>query len=1021
MTRSFGRIAQITACILAVASPVPAQTSKPASDPAKLDALIKTLLEGDYLARLKATDEVLSVPIGTNAQEDLLLDKALPANAKDPEWRLRAATARTVGNRFIWGNAAQPPDPRAVALSIAMAGDENPRVRYNAVYFGLSTIQQKSDDVIAALVKGTVAAPEKGDGADVVGRAAWGLRGAKPDKLLPHVEPYLKNSEKEPRQAQLAYSLFVKATGAEPPGAENMTGGGPFVVEIRIDAPLGGDPKAALEVIRKHVPAELVPVVMIFPYTTESAAYALAQDIKTRRAIVKQLKGVEHVKVSPEVSPATPEIIARITQMSKVPPEQLKRQQQARRQQAAATPSPLAPGEDVRQALLQGDSKRRQAILQYGRNAMSFADLAQDEAGIDVLEALATDPSPTVRNAVGTLLGALVWNRNPQHPRGVALAIKLSADPDPGVAGNAIYHGLSTVKSPMGDDVLRALVAAATTDQPYDHGRIAWGLREEKPERLAPFFELGLKDANFDRAAGLYALFVQATAHEPPDAARFAPVAKFLLWFGQSRDSKHDTPAKLLKAFREHAPEVSVPEVAAYQNGDFAQGSAVLTDLALFRELAAKLKGDPEFYVEDRPQVLLPRRAAALRAQLAKDPKSTISTIRMPAMTYAEVLRDLHAHLGQRYPAFAIKGIDWKKVGDELLPLANDVKSDADFGVLCLRMVARLEDSHAQLVPANAKVPEIELPRFDPGFACLIDDKDRPVVYHVDKGSPADASGVKVGMTVASVDGTPAADAMRAWMDGQRDFIGYSSERYLRYDAARCFFRRMKQGDAVKLEMQDLDGKPHAFELPATLGIRYLPRLPVPIEGINDSGSVEAKNLGDGIGYIYVRRIKPDLPQGLDAALKKLGDIRGLIIDVRGNSGGGFDSREAVANFVPDEAAAADPSRPRYKGPIALLLDERCISAGEGWASWFVATKRAKTFGSTTAGASSRKETYTLTNGMFSVVVPVKAYTGSLDRPIERRGLEPDVPVRCTAADLAAGKDTVLETARAYLKGLKKQ
>jgi carboxyl-terminal processing protease len=222
--------------------------------------------------------------------------------------------------------------------------------------------------------------------------------------------------------------------------------------------------------------------------------------------------------------------------------------------------------------------------------------------------------------------------------------------------------------------------------------------------------------------------------------------------------------------------------------------------------------------------------------------------------------------------------------------------------------------------------------------------------------------------------------------------------------------------------MHDLDGQPHPFELPATLGIRYLPRLPVPIEGVNDSGSVEAKDLGDGIGYVYVRRIKPDLPQGLDAALKKLGDIRGLIIDVRGNSGGGFDTRAAVANFVPDDAAAAnvgDPNRPRYKGPIALLLDERCISAGEGWASWFVATKRAKTFGSTTAGASSRKETYTLTNGLFSVVVPVKAYTGSLDRPIERRGLEPDVPVRCTASDLAAGKDTVLEAARAYLKGLK--
>ncbi|MGB0578918.1 MAG: hypothetical protein ACPGVU_04375 [Limisphaerales bacterium] len=45
----------------------------------------------------------------------------------------------------------------------------------------------------------------------------------------------------------------------------------------------------------------------------------------------------------------------------------------------------------------------------------------------------------------------------------------------------------------------------------------------------------------------------------------------------------------------------------------------------------------------------------------------------------------------------------------------------------------------------------------------------------------------------------------------------------------------------------------------------------------------------------------------------------------------------------------------------------------------------------------------------------MKAYRGYLDRVIERRGLEPDVPLRQTVADLAAGRDTVLEAAREYL------
>jgi C-terminal processing protease CtpA/Prc len=236
----------------------------------------------------------------------------------------------------------------------------------------------------------------------------------------------------------------------------------------------------------------------------------------------------------------------------------------------------------------------------------------------------------------------------------------------------------------------------------------------------------------------------------------------------------------------------------------------------------------------------------------------------------------------------------------------------------------------------------------------------------------------------------------------------------LRYEAARLFARQEHRGAPVKLVLEDPEGKRHEVEVAAkAAGSRYIPRRPVPIEGSDDAADVSWAKLGDGVGYVFVRRIKGDLPESLDKALAALGDIRSLVIDVRGNSGGGFDAARAIRNFAADDPE--EPQRPRFKGPIALLIDDRCISAGEGWASWFIATRRAKLFGSATAGASSRNVNYTLTNGLYSVVVPVKAYTGSLDRPIECRGLEPDVPVRCNAKDLAAGKDTVLETAKQYL------
>lgn len=383
------------------------------------------------------------------------------------------------------------------------------------------------------------------------------------------------------------------------------------------------------------------------------------------------------------------------------------------------------------------------------------------------------------------------------------------------------------------------------------------------------------------------------------------------------------------------------------------------------------------------------------------------------AAGYRQALLDLYNELGRRYPCFELKGIDWAAVGEELLPRADEVENDDQFALLSMELVARLEDSHAWLHAGSRPPPVPPYAAWDPGFACLIDDRGEPAVYYVDAGSPAESAGVKVGMTVLSIDGKPARRAIDDCMAEVSRYAGFSSRRLLEYQAARWFLRRRERGTTVKLEMRSPDGRRQSFSLAATLGVRYLPRLPVPAAGVRDSADVSWTMLDDGIGYLYVRRIRSGLIAELGRAVRALADARGLIVDVRGNSGGGFDAERAHRNFALDDEH--EPERTRFAGPMALLLDARCISAGEGWASWFVATGRARSFGEATAGASSRKTTYTLSNGLYRVTFPVKAYRGFLDRPIERRGLEPDVPVRQTAADLAAGRDTVLEAARRHL------
>lgn len=409
------------------------------------------------------------------------------------------------------------------------------------------------------------------------------------------------------------------------------------------------------------------------------------------------------------------------------------------------------------------------------------------------------------------------------------------------------------------------------------------------------------------------------------------------------------------------------------------------------------------------PDAEVAKQAQRALTKISKIPKEV-----NPNISYEEAFRDLYETLGRDYPCFELKGIDWPTVGSEFLPRAGEVKTDKEFGLLCMELVACLQDSHAQLIDGTAKVPEFPMPRWDPGFACLEDDQKRPVVYYVDADSPAEKAGVKIGMVVLKINELDAAIAIENTMNEIKKYEGYSSDRYLRYHAYRFFTRQIEKRTMVKLEMLDHNDEIITYTLPATSNIRYFPRLPLPMAGINDSDDLSWKMLDHQIGYLHVRRLKENLTDSLDKAIDELKSAEALIVDVRGNSGGGFDSKLAHLNFALDKDTE-QPERPRFKGPMALLIDSHCISAGEGWASWFMRNNRARAFGEATAGASSKKRLYTLRNGLYRIRFPIRAYTGYLDRPIEYLGLPPDVFVVQNREDLIQRRDTVLEMAKKYL------
>jgi len=666
---------------------------------------------------------------------------------------------------------------------------------------------------------------------------------------------------------------------------------------------------------------------------------------------------------------------------------------------------------------LQGSSTSRIDAMKQILAASHTGFVGIDAAYLPALATCADDPSPQVRSQTAILIGCTWIQSVPTPlPQAVAVEEKLAHDSDAVVRHDAVSAGLKPIKD-KSDSVVSALIDSALQPKEYDYRtnvQVIFGLRNVAPDRLLPRLEKFWAGAPADpeRAAWAYALYLGATNQDPPNVGRLDKVGSFAVPFrSKGGYSRQEIDAELLKII---PPEISRQWYLSNARGAIF-GSVIVQGVADRRQTISDL-GTSKMLVAGSTQwceIVTPDLLAEMR-------QADAAAATQPAFpgpeTYTAAFQQLYDHLGQVYPEFQMKGIDWKSVGDQLLPRSRQVRTQREFGLLVEELVAQLQDSHAAVEAGSAQPPDPDLPHWDPGLLCLIDDQDRPVVFYIEPNSTAQQAGVRIGMTILSVNGAPAQDAMRYSMTSTAQYFGVSSPRVARYYAARQFLYQDQRGAPVRLVLEDPAGNHFTAKISADYDSdRYHPRLPLPLPGIAESADISWIRLPQNIGYIHLHRIRDGLEDSLDAALRDLGSARGLVIDVRGNTGGGFDPDRAFHNFDLSAQNTAEPNRPRYPGPIAVLIDEGCISAGEGWTSWFIPNRRAKLFGATTAGASSAKESYTLSNGLYKVIIPVKPYTGFLDRPIERRGLEPDVAVRANAHDLVEDRDTVLDRAVHWL------
>jgi carboxyl-terminal processing protease len=260
------------------------------------------------------------------------------------------------------------------------------------------------------------------------------------------------------------------------------------------------------------------------------------------------------------------------------------------------------------------------------------------------------------------------------------------------------------------------------------------------------------------------------------------------------------------------------------------------------------------------------------------------------------------------------------------------------------------------------------------------------------QGSPAEKAGLKTGDQVIAIDG--------------EDMTGVLPE-----------LARLKvlgpAGSTVRLTIQRV-GETEPFDVDIQRDSIIVP-------------SVEYEMLDGDIALVELHTFGERSSEEMTAALNEImaQDPKGLIFDLRNNSGGSLTAAiEIASQFVAEGVIAyeeyGDGSRDTLTAiggglateiPMVVLVNEYSASASELVAGAIQDYERAPLVGTTTFGKGSVQNWIPLTDDQGAVRVTIARWLTPKERHIHELGLTPNHEVPLTEEDITANVDPQLEKA----------
>lgn len=194
--------------------------------------------------------------------------------------------------------------------------------------------------------------------------------------------------------------------------------------------------------------------------------------------------------------------------------------------------------------------------------------------------------------------------------------------------------------------------------------------------------------------------------------------------------------------------------------------------------------------------------------------------------------------------------------------------------------------------------------------------------------------------------------------------------------------------------------------------------------------TIDYKKITDEIGYIRISSfIGLDTSKEFIIALNRLIDSKGLILDLRGNSGGLFQNAIIISNLFIKEGDivnviarqgkkntySATDEGCIYNNPLVVLIDGASASASEILSSALKDNNRATLVGTKTYGKGLVQKVFSLPN-KTGMNLTIARYLTPSGKDINQNGISPDYIITFSHNDFINNIDPQLTYAKKYLE-----